>query len=136
MSHRPDPRHLSRHSAGAIWLAHSSALVAFAVVVCAVVAAIAVPALLIQGAYPHFSLTAVSDISARGMPTTPGRRRWTEDLASNLAIAVHLFPLIAGVFAGAPLIARELKSNSLGFTSTQEIGRARIELRRLLSSRG
>ncbi len=131
MSHRPDHPHLRRRSARATWLTHRSALLAVGVVFFALVAAIVVPALSVQGAYSHF----IAD-GCLGHPYTGGCQRLLTVVGgpttylSNLAIALHLFPLIAGVFIGAPLISRELESNSFRFTWTQGIGRARFELRR------
>lgn len=133
MSRLPDHPHLWRRSARATWLTHRSALLAVGIVFSALVAAIVVPALSIQGAYSHFI--------ADGCLGHPYTGRCQQLLAvvggpstylSNLAIALHLFPLIAGVFIGAPLIARELESNSFRFTWTQGIGRSRFELRRFV----
>jgi len=45
-----------------------------------------------------------------------------------LVIALHVLPVLIGVFVGAPLIARELESGTFRFTWTQEIGRTRYVL--------
>jgi ABC-type transport system involved in multi-copper enzyme maturation permease subunit len=42
-----------------------------------------------------------------------------------LVMAIHVFPLLMGVFIGAPLVAREFESGTFKFTWTQGAGRTR-----------
>jgi ABC-type transport system involved in multi-copper enzyme maturation permease subunit len=48
------------------------------------------------------------------------------DSFSAVVIALHVLPVIIGLFIGAPLIAREIESGTFRFTWTQEIGRTRF----------
>jgi ABC-type transport system involved in multi-copper enzyme maturation permease subunit len=50
------------------------------------------------------------------------------DSFSAVVIALHVLPVIVGLFIGAPLLAREIESGSYRFTWTQEIGRRRFVL--------
>jgi hypothetical protein len=43
-------------------------------------------------------------------------------------VALHVLPVLIGVFVGAPLISRELESGTFRFTWTQEVGRTRYVL--------
>jgi hypothetical protein len=47
------------------------------------------------------------------------------DPFSAMVIALHVLPVVIGVFVGAPLLSRELESGTYRFTWTQGIGRAR-----------
>jgi ABC-type transport system involved in multi-copper enzyme maturation permease subunit len=47
---------------------------------------------------------------------------------SAIVIALHVLPVIIGMFIGAPLVAREIESGSYRFTWTQEVGRTRAVL--------
>ena len=50
------------------------------------------------------------------------------DSFSAVVIALHLLPVIVGLFIGAPLLAREIESGTYRFTWTQEVGRTRFVL--------
>jgi hypothetical protein len=45
-----------------------------------------------------------------------------------LVIALRLFPLVIGIFIGAPLVAREMESGTYRFSWTQGVGRTRLLL--------
>ncbi len=47
------------------------------------------------------------------------------DLFSAMVIALHVVPVVIGVFVGAPLLSRELESGTFRFTWTQGVGRSR-----------
>jgi hypothetical protein len=47
-------------------------------------------------------------------------------------IALHVFPILIGMFLGAPLLAREIESGTFRFAWTQEVGRTRWLLAKLL----
>jgi len=47
------------------------------------------------------------------------------DPFSAMVIALHVLPVVIGVFVGAPLLSRELESGTFRFTWTQGIGRSR-----------
>ncbi|MGO9333540.1 MAG: hypothetical protein ACLQCU_05735, partial [Acidimicrobiales bacterium] len=47
------------------------------------------------------------------------------DLFSAMVIALHVVPVVIGVFVGAPLLSRELESGTFRFTWTQAVGRSR-----------
>ena len=47
------------------------------------------------------------------------------DLFSAMVIALHVAPVVIGVFVGAPLLSRELESGTFRFTWTQGVGRSR-----------
>ena len=48
------------------------------------------------------------------------------DLFSAMVIALHVVPVVIGVFVGAPLLSRELESGTFRFTWTQGVGRSRV----------
>ena len=50
------------------------------------------------------------------------------DSFSAVVIALHVLPVIIGLFIGAPLLAREIESGTYRFTWTQEVGRTRFVL--------
>jgi len=50
------------------------------------------------------------------------------DPFSAMVIALHVLPVVIGVFVGAPLLSRELETGTFRFTWTQGIGRARFLL--------
>jgi ABC-type transport system involved in multi-copper enzyme maturation permease subunit len=50
------------------------------------------------------------------------------DSFSAVVIALHVLPVVIGLFIGAPLLAREIESGTYRFTWTQEVGRARFVL--------
>jgi len=43
----------------------------------------------------------------------------------TVPVAVHVFPVLIGVFLGAPLLAREIEAGTFRFAWTQEVGRTR-----------
>jgi len=51
---------------------------------------------------------------------------------SAFVIALNVFPIVIGVFVGAPLLSRELESGTFRFTWTQDIGRTRFVLTTLV----
>ena len=51
-----------------------------------------------------------------------------QTVVSALRIAAGSFPVVAGMFLGAPLLAREYESGTFRFTWTQAIGRRRLVL--------
>jgi ABC-type transport system involved in multi-copper enzyme maturation permease subunit len=50
------------------------------------------------------------------------------DSFSAVVIALHVLPVIIGLFIGAPLLAREIESGTYRFTWTQEVSRTRFVL--------
>lgn len=54
------------------------------------------------------------------------------DFVPSLRIAGDAFPLVVGMFLGAPLLAREYESGTFRFTWTQAVGRRRFVFRTLV----
>src|SRR5665213_3659022 len=48
-----------------------------------------------------------------------------ETTFSAIVIALHILPVIVGLFIGAPLVAREIESGTFRYAWTQETGRTR-----------
>jgi len=116
----PRLRERAVRSARLTWVQHRWALVAFGVAT----GAVAVVNLLV-GLKAH----AVWD----GLPTC-GATKCLDTRASSflqggfppvMSMALRVLPLAAGMFLGAPLVARELESGTFHFTWTQATGRRR-----------
>ncbi len=99
-----------RPMARATWLQHRAALITLLAVSIALALAIVAGRLAIGPSYePNTMAASTNSFTA-------------------LVIAVHVLPVVIGVFAGAPLISRELESGTFRFTWTQGIGRTRYVL--------
>ncbi|HEX4062792.1 MAG TPA: hypothetical protein VHY58_17375 [Streptosporangiaceae bacterium] len=53
------------------------------------------------------------------------------DKEGGVPIALHVFPVLIGIFLGAPLLAREIEAGTFRFAWTQEVGRTRWLLAKL-----
>jgi hypothetical protein len=59
-------------------------------------------------------------------PVRAGLGSVNTDAFTPVVFAVMLFPLVIGVFVGAPLLSREIQSGTFRFTWTQGVGRTRF----------
>lgn len=114
------------HSSRAVWLQRRVALLGLL----GVTLACAIP-LVLEG---HNVNVSLDHYLAVGCASTPGHSpclsisraiNGKSDLLSSLVVALYAFPIIVGVFVGAPVISRELESGTCRFTWTQGVGRTR-----------
>lgn len=116
----------------ATWLGHRAALLGIGLFFIAFAVVIVVPALKVNSAYGWYLAHACTPDSTGACQahfvTVAREHTW----ANTVGFLLLLFPLAAGVFVGAPLIAKELESGTFRFTWTQAMGRSRFELRRLV----
>ena len=54
------------------------------------------------------------------------------DAFASLVVVLQLFPVVIGVFVGAPLLSREFESGTFRFTWTQGVGRTRFVITTLI----
>jgi hypothetical protein len=112
-----------RPMARVTWLQHRGSLITAGVLVAACALLIVVRGLGSHAAYARLSRCLASpggnctDLFNSMSAQTTG--------LSLITIALLFLPVLAGMFIGAPLLARELESGSFRFAWTQGIGRAR-----------
>jgi hypothetical protein len=58
--------------------------------------------------------------------------RFSDYKEGSIPIALHVLPILIGMFLGAPLLAREIEAGTFRFAWTQEVGRTRWLLAKLL----
>lgn len=127
-----DRRSPWRRAARATWILHRGALVVIAAVSIAVLVAIVVGEIGVEGTYAHFLAdNCVGAPHVGSCPRLAAAITRSNTAVSYLAIVLHVLPVFVGVFVGAPLVARELESGSFRFTWTQSLGRKGFELRRI-----
>ena len=119
-----------RPMARATWLQQRAALITLLAVSAALALAIVAGQLAIRALYARY----VADGCVLPQSTDPNGGTVANTFAAStnaftaLVIALHVLPVLIGVFIGAPLISRELESGTFRFTWTQEIGRTRYVL--------
>ena len=119
-----------RPMARATWRQHRAALTTLLAVSAALALATVAGELAIRNLYARY----VADGCAVPQPIDPNCASAANTFAAStngftaLVIALHVLPVVIGVFVGAPLISRELESGAFRFTWTQEIGRTRYVL--------
>lgn len=127
------PHHPWRRAARAAWVIHRSTFVVLGVLFVALAAGIVVPGLSVHRDYAQFMAKGcLGHATTKGCPQLLAAMSGEESFLSNLAVLLHLVPLVAGVFIGAPLLSRELESSSFRFTWTQGMGKFEFELRRFV----
>ncbi len=125
------PHHPWRRAARASWVVHRTTFLVLGALFVALAAGIVVPGLSVHRDYAQFMAKGCpGHTTMKGCPQLLAAVGGEESFLSNLAVLLHLVPLVAGVFIGAPLISRELESSSFRFTWTQGMGKLRFELRR------
>ena len=109
------------------WRQHRGALITLVAASAALALAIAAGELDVQGPYARY---AAEGCIIRPIHVPCGTLANTIAAGTNgldaLVIALHVLPVLIGVFLGAPLIARELESGTFRFTWTQGVGRTRF----------
>jgi hypothetical protein len=118
-----------RPMARATWLQHRAALITLLAVSAALALAMVAGELAIQATYARY---AADGCVLYPIHAPCGTIANTIAASTNgftaLVIALHVLPILLGVFIGAPLISRELESGTFRFTWTQGVGRARFVL--------
>ena len=108
------------------WLQRRSTLIGLLVVFVACAVAIVVGQAGTHAAYASF--VASGCVQNRFHTPCGNFENWfadNTDLFSAMVIALHVVPVVIGVFVGAPLLSRELESGTFRFTWTQGVGRSR-----------
>ena len=127
------PHHPWRRAARASWVVHRTTFLVLGALFVALAAGIVVRGLSVHRDYTQFMAKGcLGHATTKGCPQLLAAVGSEESFLSNMAVLLHLVPLVAGVFIGAPLISREIESSSFRFTWTQGMGRLRFELRRYL----
>ncbi len=114
------------------WLGNRASFLGIGLVTVAFAAAIVVPALEANSAYGWYVAHGCAAIETNACGTHFATISRGHTWANTVGFLLLLFPLVAGVFVGAPLIAKELESGTFRFTWTQAAGRFPFELRRLV----
>lgn len=121
-----------RAMARATWRQHRAAVITLLAVSAALALATVAGELAIRALYARYAAGCVvpqaSDANCGNMANTFAA---STNGFTALVIALHVLPIVIGVFVGAPLISRELESGTFRFTWTQEIGRTRYVLTRV-----
>lgn len=118
-----------RPMARATWRQQRAALITLLAASAALALATVAGELAIRGTYARYAADdCVRDLIHASCPTIANTFAASTDGFTALVIALHVLPILVGVFVGAPLISRELESGSFRFTWTQDIGRTRYVL--------
>lgn len=125
------PRLWARAARGT-WVSHRSALAALAGVTVAFAVVIAVRAVPANAANAKQALNCVGQLVSAPCVASYATLASAHTWAYLLGWFLLVLPLIAGVFMGAPLVAREVESGSYRFLWTQGSGRVRFGWRRLV----
>jgi len=116
-----------RPMARVTWRQHRGALITLVAASAALALAIVGGELDVQGPYARY---AADGCILRPIHVPCGTLANRIAVGTNgldaLVIALHLLPVLIGVFLGVPLIARELESGTFRFTWTQGVGRTRF----------
>lgn len=116
-----------RPMARVTWRQHRGALITLFAASAVLALAIVAGELDVQGPYARY---AADGCIIRPIHVPCGTLANTIAAGTNgldaLVIALHVLPVLIGVFLGAPLIARELESGTFRFTWTQGVGRTRF----------
>jgi hypothetical protein len=118
-----------RSMARATWLQQRAALITLLAVSAALALAIVAGERAIRGTFARYAadgcvLQPIHDSCG----TVANTFAASTDGFTAVVIALHVLPVLIGVFVGAPLISRELESGTFRFTWTQEVGRTRYVL--------
>jgi hypothetical protein len=113
-----------------VWLQHRAGCLSFLVVFAVLVAAILIEGVRAHSAYAAFVSAGCVSVHFRTTATCNGDALALSGGAEFKAIGVALIglPLLVGVFLGAPLVAREVESGTVGFAWTQGVSRSRLVL--------
>ena len=120
--------------AGLVWVAwrqHRAALAGLLLLVGAGAVVMVVTGLPMHAAFATF-IRAHCTSSWKATACADVANQFANYKEGPVPIAVHVFPVLIGVFLGAPLLAREIEAGTFRFAWTQEAGRARWLLAKLL----
>jgi len=111
------------------WLHHRTALIGLAVVTAGCVVAMILSQQSTHAAYASYVANGcVVNFLHTPCGTVANSLSNDTDSFSAVVIALHVLPVIIGLFVGAPLLAREIETGTYRFTWTQEVGRTRFVL--------
>jgi hypothetical protein len=115
--------------ARATWRQQRAALITLLAVSAALALAIVAGERAIRGTYARYAADGcVPQPIHESCGTVANTFAASTDGFTAVVVALHVLPVLIGVFIGAPLISRELESGTFRFTWTQEIGRTRYVL--------
>ena len=124
-SRRPG-RVLSTRLARAIWLEHRGGLLGILAIALGFALAILIGESSITGVYHSYvDDGCVANALVAPCGSVANTLAADENFFSAVVIALFGFPVIVGLFLGAPMLSRELESGSFRFTWTQAVGRRR-----------
>lgn len=112
----------------ATWLRHRAALISLFVLFVACALVIARGALGIHSEYANYLAAGCTTANPNDLAVCPNI---SNSFANGtvgftaLVIALRVFPVIVGLFVGAPLLSRDLESGTFRFAWTQGMGRVR-----------
>jgi hypothetical protein len=116
-----------RPMARATWLQHRAALITLLALSAALALAIVAGEFAIRASYARYAAACIPHFNA-SCGTIANTFAASTNSFTALVIALHVLPVLIGVFIGAPLISRELESGTFRFTWTQGTGRTRYVL--------
>jgi hypothetical protein len=106
------------------WRQHQALLITVAVVFCAAVAGLIDAGIRIHADYAQLTACRpAASAACQGMLNYFNSTDWHQ--AQYLHVAVQAAPVLVAMFAGPPVVARELESRTFRFAWTQGIGRVR-----------
>jgi hypothetical protein len=112
------------------WIQHRAALISFAGIFVAIVAAIAVCQIYTHGSYASYVnhgcvARPINHVPCGDLDNTLQNMN---DVFTGLLIVLGVLPILVGAFVGAPLLSNEFESGTFRFTWTQGMGRTRYFL--------
>jgi hypothetical protein len=115
------------------WRQHRAALAGVAALLGGLAVLLLVTGLHVRAAFSGLGLTACHPVTTRSCAAqlTSFNEQY-DGWATALAALLQVVPVLAGVFTGAPLLARELETGTYRFAWTQGAGRARPVLAKLV----
>lgn len=113
------------------WLTYRGPLLGLGLVFIALAAVIVIPALAVNSDYARYIVRGCGHASTFSCQKLLGVLDRSHTWANVVGLLLLVFPLVASVFVGAPLVARGIESGTFRFMWTQGIGRTRTELGRV-----
>jgi hypothetical protein len=115
-----------------VWRQHRAALAGLLLLVGGGAVAIIVTGLPIHTTYDAFINGHCPSGRWAGTDCANLANQFADDKEGGVPVVLHVLPLLIGVFLGAPLLAREMEAGTFRFAWTQEAGRTRWLLAKLL----